>query len=288
MISTSAGLKYGIVVPWHDERQKGAFMEAWGLKVPPAWLYLTQDITGEGCALTKNTGIQKAYDDGCDVIGVLDDDCYPVQAGMPLQVWMDEHIKALEPKAVRMFVQVSNPASRGTPYRSLDFTYPVAASMGFWINHPDFDAVNSLAVGETAECNFARIPIFGRYFAFSGMNFAFRRNWINEAKLINVPRFDDIWMGLVWQKVAYEKGYCFNLGGPVINHVRQSNVWKNLQDEVKYLEINETMWQAIHKAPPGMTAAQLRETFFAGNLPVQSPVDVSVSAPTNIVPFPTV
>jgi len=64
-----------------------------------------------------------------------------------------------------------------------------------------------------------------------------------------VPRFDDIWMGWLFQKEAYRRGYAFNLGGPLVKHSRQSNVWANLRDESVHLERNEMLWRDIAESP---------------------------------------
>ena len=79
------------------------------------------------------------------------------------------------------------------------------------------------------------------------MNFAFRREWAACAQLVDRARWDDIFMGYIWQKAAYSTGFCFNLAGPLVEHSRQSNVWQNLRDEVKWIERNETLWQDIAK-----------------------------------------
>ena len=82
------------------------------------------------------------------------------------------------------------------------------------------------------------------------MNIAFRpKLWHPWCQFIDVPRFDDIWMGWLWQREAYRRGACFNLSGPLVRHARQSNVWKNLKDEAEHLETNETLWRSIECSP---------------------------------------
>ena len=66
-----------------------------------------------------------------------------------------------------------------------------------------------------------------------------------ELRGMKFTRIDDIWMGWMWQREAYQRGYCFNLSGPMVRHSRQSNVWRNLRDESRYLEENETLWRKI-------------------------------------------
>ena len=117
--------------------------------------------------------------------------------------------------------------------------------MGFWLDVGDYCAVRQLAFNKTP-MQYIRKRIYGNYFSLCGMNLAFRPNdWQPWCNFIDVPRFDDIWMGWLWQKEAYRRGYCFNLSGPMVRHSRQSNVWKNLLDESVHLEKSETLWSDI-------------------------------------------
>ncbi len=94
---------------------------------------------------------------------------------------------------------------------------------------------------------FSQKTMFGRYFPLCAMNYAFKpAEWEPWFYLIeDVGRYDDIWMGWLWQKEAYQRGCCFNLDGPLVRHSRQSNVWANLKNEATYLEENETLWRDI-------------------------------------------
>lgn len=245
---------WAVVVPWHNPAQRDAFLEAWGVEGSPDWLVLQHDKDREGCGVTKNKGIREATARGAEIVVVLDDDCYPCDgrfepAAVSLEILAKAHVAALQPQRVPRFAAVTYPPSRGTPYRETELVMPVAASMGFWVEVGDHCAVRQLAFNGEPMTYF-REPKFGRYFPLSGMNLAFRpADWLPWCQFIDVPRFDDIWMGWLWQREAYRRGYCFNLNGPTVRHVRQSNVWANLQQEARYLEANETLWQKIAMHP---------------------------------------
>lgn len=248
-------MKFCIVTPWHNEKQRDAFLYAWGVTDTPDWLILQQDKIKEGCARTKNRGIKEAISRGAEYIVVLDDDCFPkedVAYYPPMPYGLENlayaHVAALQPQRVWMFEQVTDPASRGTPYHSRGVVMPVAASMGFWEGVPDWDAPSQLVHGGKP-MEFKRQLIHGRYFALSGMNLSFHVEQFPWCQFVNVPRFDDIWMGFLFQKWAYAQGMCFNLNGPTVRHSRQSNVWANLREEAPNLERNETIWQEIHQMP---------------------------------------
>jgi hypothetical protein len=241
-------MKTIVVVPWHNRTQLDVFIDEWKVSFSDERILFQQDRDKSGCALTKNAGIRRAIDDGADILIVLDDDCFPTE-GQTLDSFIRDHNAALKPQPVEMFEVVTDPPSRGTPYFNTTIEMPVAASMGFWTHIGDYDAPAQLVRGATTPMKFDTSPRFGRYFPLCGMNLAFRSTEWPWCQFVNVPRFDDIWQGFLWQRKAYAAGRCFNLGGPLVRHSRQSNVWANLRDESQNLERNETIWQDVHAIP---------------------------------------
>ena len=237
-----------IVVPWHNAEQLKTFLSAWNIRADDERIIFQQDKNREGCARTKNRGITAAIEAGAETVIILDDDCFPEQ-GQTLGEFIAAHEAALGPQPVTMFEAVTEPPSRGTPYFNHTITMPVAASMGFWTHIGDYDAPGQLVHGATKPMEFQRRTVHGRYFPLCGMNLAFRVAEWPWCQFIDVPRFDDIWQGFLWQRRAYADGKCFNLAGPLVKHSRQSNVWQNLRDEAPNLERNETLWQDIHREP---------------------------------------
>jgi hypothetical protein len=237
-----------VVVPWHKRAQLDEFVDAWKIPFSSEAVIFQQDERQEGCAVTKNKGIARAIREGAAILVVLDDDCFPHE-GQSFESFVAAHEAALKPQPVPMFRQVTTPASRGTPYFTRTVTMPVAASMGFWSEVGDYDAPGQLVHGARNPMTFDCQAVFGQYFPLCGMNLAFRVDQWPWCQFVDVPRFDDIWQGFLWQRKAYAEGLCFNLGGPIVRHARQSNVWANLQDEAANLERNETIWQDIQAMP---------------------------------------
>jgi hypothetical protein len=242
---------WAIVVPWVTNEEIEQFLDAWLIQGNEPWLVLQRDELHEGCGTTKNKGVARAVNQfEAEIVIVLDGDCYPTEGGaQTLPELAEAHIRALEPQPVLMYEEVTSPPSRGTPYADREIMMEVAASMGFWMHNGDHCAVRQLAT-KNAPMSFVRKAIHGRYFSLCGMNLAFRpKRWDPWCRFIDVPRFDDIWMGWLWQREAYRLGCCFNLAGPLVRHARQSNVWKNLKDEVRFLETNECLWREIASDP---------------------------------------
>ena len=254
--------EFAVVVPWHNEQQRNSFVDAWGVEVMPEFLLLQHDERGEGCAATKNKGVARAIEMGAEVIVVLDDDCYPThgesyiddrsaRGGGKMRRFAEAHIETLKPRKVLGFGTLTDPPSRGTPYGvdNRDMRRDVAASMGYWTEIGDYCAVRQLVHGG-APMEPLRAMESHLYFPLSGMNMAFRpKDWMPWATFIDVSRYDDIWMGWLWQKEAYRRGAVFALDGPKVRHSRQSNIWANLQHEARFAEVNETLWREIAQSP---------------------------------------
>jgi hypothetical protein len=206
--------KAKVVVAWVSQQELDAFMEAWSLNTVPEFLHLQRDVDREGCGATKNRGVQAAAASGAEIVVVLDGDCYPAEDAPTLEELVEDHVLALEPQDVQIYAAVTYPHSRGVPYHdaSMCIRVPVACSMGFWLNVPDYCAPRQLSfAAEGSDMVFHRETVYERYFPLCGMNIAFKpADW--------------------W---------------PLITHSRQSNVWKNLIDEARYLEQTETLWREI-------------------------------------------
>ena len=240
--------EYAVIVPWTKQEQIDLFCKEWGIRSKPDWLLLEKDLCRVGCGATKNKGVNEAMRQGYEHVIILDDDCFPFLGdcgASSLEELAHIHLQNLQPQRVEMFQAVTSPLSRGTPYKERSIIYPVACSIGFWTNIGAYCAVRQLSY-EGKKMKFYPQTIFGKYFALCGMNIAFNpHEWKPWCDFINVDRFDDIWMGWLWQKEAYRKEYCFSLHGPVVRHSRQSNVWANLEAETKYLKQTETLWIEI-------------------------------------------
>jgi hypothetical protein len=252
-----------IVVPYHNPAQIQKFCAQWGVADMEAdeLVLFFEDRIGAGCAKAKNDGIQTAIEQhNAEIVVILDDDCYPMPGSgiTNLAQFAARHVEALQDQPVEMFSQITTPQSRGTPYFNRTLTMPVAASLGFWNYNPDYDAAHQLVLGSNHKIHPHKQTIYGKYFAGCGMNFAFRKEWAECATMVDIERYDDIFCFLCWQKIAYEKGFCFNLCGPEVLHSRQSNVWRNLSLESEYAEFNESAWRIVHEQPKGKSTKELQ------------------------------
>lgn len=196
-------------------------------------------------------GFWKAWQMGADTIFTLDDDCYPVDLG-----YVTGHLRNLQ-ETPRWCSTVRNLRVRGLPYENGGVMTNVAVSLGLWVGHPDIDAVQSLARPVRALDSImdrgleSWVMPSDQYFPMCGMNLAFRRD---VACLMYFPpmgqhspfsRFDDIWAGLVVQRICRHLRLAIVCGHPVVEHRRASNPFHNLVKEAPGIGANETMWELV-------------------------------------------
>ena len=58
-------------------------------------------------------------------------------------------------------------------------------------------------------------------------------------------RFDDIWCGIVVQRIFRHLGYSIVCGQPLVDHRRASDPFSNLVKEAPGIVANEHVWKAI-------------------------------------------
>lgn len=193
------------------------------------------------------------------VILTLDDDCYPDST---FGEWVKGHVcnLGLDPEipVEKWTTSVPHQRVRGLPYFNKGTIRP-AFSMGLWTGVPDFDAPASLQwpderwlSGDLPSQQFYAPS--GIFFPFCGMNFAFRSSFIAAAFMapmgFGTPyhRFDDIWMGLLVQKVCWKLQLPIVVGHPLVHHSKASNSMVNLVKEAPGIAYNEKLWEMIDSA----------------------------------------
>lgn len=196
-------------------------------------------------------GFWKAWELGASCTFTLDDDCHP--AGDDI---VAGHLRNLH-ETPSWQSTVPGLRVRGLPYRNLGEPLPVDVSVGLWLGFPDLDAVQTLAndspgtAGNLVSAVRSRVMPSEQYFPMSGMNLAVRRE---AACLMYYPpmglnspygRFDDIWCGLVVQRICRHLRRSIVCGRPLVEHQRASDPFVNLAKEATGIGANERMWQVI-------------------------------------------
>jgi len=213
-------------------------------ELPEPW------IISRGDSGIRAFGFWKAWQLGAEAIFTLDDDCHPSEDD-----FVAGHLSNLR-ETPAWESTVPGLRVRGLPYRNFGGPLPVDVSVGLWQGHPDLDAVQSLANASSAAGNLVtevrtRVMPSEQYFPMSGMNLAVRRE---AACLMYFPpmghdspygRFDDIWCGLVVQRICRHLRRSIVCGRPVVEHKRASDPFANLVKEAPGIDANEEMWERI-------------------------------------------
>lgn len=221
-------------------------------------------------ASIRSFGFYMAYKMGFEIIITLDDDCYPLNkyyTSVENYDFFKTHLQRLLLENAEITEEAWEPTvlkirSRGFPYynflRNTTKKVKVILNHGLWANIPDLDAINQF-LNQSYDLKLYFIDKLipkNKYFSMCGMNIAFKREATpalyfllmgEDEKGNKYPydRFDDIWAGIFFKKIADHLNYDVLSGHPVIWHDRASNFFKNLQKEANGIEINERLWQIV-------------------------------------------
>jgi hypothetical protein len=198
----------------------------------------------------RSFGFWHAWATGAEIILTLDDDCFPAGDGGDI---VGLHRDNLYRTPVWQS-SVPGMRVRGLPYSNFGVLRDVQVSMGLWRGCPDIDAITTLAGAQSAVSISGagtRVMPATQYFPLSGMNLAFRREV--ACLMYFAPmghgqpyaRFDDIWCGIVLQRICRHLGYSIVCGRPLVDHRRASNPFVNLVKEAPGVAANEHVWETI-------------------------------------------
>ena len=184
-----------------------------------------------------------------DVIITFDDDVRPI--GDPIQ----DHLDILNKRVPVSWISTASEYMRGFPYKIRDEA-EVVLSHGVWENVADWDAPTQLVLGSHRKVDFYKgiIPK-GIYFPMCIMNVAFKRKMLPfmyqapPAPELNIGRTDDIYCGILAKREIDKNGWAAVSGYARIFHERESNVYKNLNQEAKTIEIMEDFWKGDESHP---------------------------------------
>jgi len=201
----------------------------------------------------RSYGYYKAYQDGCDVIMTLDNDCYPEEA----PYWIEGHLLNLSTKTTLGWVSSVprlNTQTRGFPYL-IRSKSPVGLSHGLWSNVPDFDGIDMLKNPDLRlkRCLQTITIPKNNYYPMCGMNLAWKRD-LTPLMYFGLfgpswgfDQYDDIWAGVFSKKVMDRLSLGVTSGYPGVEHRKQSNAFVNLQKQAPGLLLNEELWGMIDR-----------------------------------------
>ena len=220
-----------------------------------AWADIDADLGKARECITRRSGGCRDYgfwlagqDQSIEMVVSLDDDVAPDGGDLLARHW-----QALEARQMSRWYSPTPFPCRGLPYR-VRAGEPAVLNHGLWSGVPDIDAFDQLSSGERTwyphpEHTATRLVPAGLYYPMSIMNVAVRREHVRYLWMPVLPegckRWDDIWSGLVFKRLADLYGWNVVTGGPCVNHTRASNVVNNLRQEMLGYGINERAWQVL-------------------------------------------
>lgn len=220
--------------------------------------YTVDEIMGKfkDCIVNFNGGIRNLgfayvakYLPEVSFIYTLDDDTLPV--GDPIQ----DHLDILGKEVPVSWMSTASEYMRGFPYQVRNEA-EVVLSHGVWDNVADWDAPTQLVKGAHRKVDFPKVPIpKGTYFPMCIMNVMFKRKMLPymfqapPAPELHIGRTDDIYCGILAKREIDANGWAAVTGYARIFHERESNVYKNLEEEAVTIKLMETFWQGDESHP---------------------------------------
>lgn len=201
----------------------------------------------------RSYGYYKAWQQGDEFIGTLDNDCFPETE----DYWIDGHLDNLVKKVTLGWassVPDNDIPTRGFPYLIRNKS-PIMLSHGLWSNVPDFDGIDMLKQPERRfkQCSESKLIPKNNYYPMCGMNLAWKRD-ITPLMYFGIfgpeyghDQLDDITAGILSKKVLDHLNYGVISGYPSVEHRKQSNAFVNLTKQAPSLYFNEIFWKEVDK-----------------------------------------
>jgi len=237
-------------------------------------------IIPEKCHAETSFGFLVSYEEQPEFVIEIDDDVFPLQGHGLVRSHANNLINAngetvhskgrwyntMENLKLNTDIQIF---PRGHPYaqetRNENYVWDdvegkCVLNMGLWAGHPDLDALTILYHGgldgrckiESKGCKRNKIIVGeGTYFPICSMNISFLPEIIPAfyqlyMNFIGVDRFDDIWSGIFFKKIADHLRCKVCVGEPLVYHdKRLRNVFKDLEKELGGMAINEVVWKIV-------------------------------------------
>lgn len=209
------------------------------------------------CIQRRQVAILKAYDQGSDIIILIDDDNY-----IACEDYVGHHMHLGQPNTM---ATVSSPTGwynicedlqdrQGRKFYPRGYSWldrveeaydcqweekPDLRAMvnaGFWLGDPDIDAVTRLSapidvVAYKRDHNYALAH--GTYSPFNSQNTAIHRDIVPIYCLVpDIGRFDDIWSSYIVERLTWQMGDYVSYGQPLVKQDRNDHdLWADVAAE---------------------------------------------------------
>ena len=239
--------KYDIPVLFMDVDDQNAYLEKYaGLKAYLPW----------NCIQRRQVAILKAYENGSDIIVLIDDDNYIAcedYTGHHLRLGTDTSMPVVssptgwynicddlqERQNRKFYPRGYSWSDRIDEVSGLSWhekTIRTVVNAGFWLGDPDIDAVTRLAApidvtGYKRDHNYALDK--GTFSPFNSQNTAIHRDIVPAYFLVpDIGRFDDIWSSYLVERIAWHMNDYVSYGQPLVRQNRnEHDLWVDARAE---------------------------------------------------------
>ncbi len=255
--------KFGINIEFMDVNDQNLYMNKYSE---------LKNFIPFNCIQRRNIAILKAYEQGSEIIILMDDDNFISHKNYLkyhsfLGKFNDlEVIKSnsgwfnictfLKDKYGRKFYP------RGFPWKQrineeVVFIKNIkkiktVVNAGLWLGDPDIDAVTRLSlpidvIGYNNRNNFALE--LGTFSPFNSQNTAIHRDIVPAYFLCpNIARYDDIWASYVVGRIAQQLGHYISYGFPLVKHERNvHDLWIDAKNEIMGTKLTDLFCEWLRK-----------------------------------------
>lgn len=239
--------KYGILIQFMDVDDQEQYLK----KHPLLKGYLPWN-----CIQRRQVAILKAYEQGADIIVLIDDDNYIAcedYVGHHLHLGADVTMPVVSSPTGWYNICEDLEERQGRKFYPRGYSWKdrieevkdsewnehkvrAVVNAGFWLGDPDIDAVTRLAapidvISYKRDHNYALGQ--GTYSPFNSQNTAIHRDIVPVYFLVpDIGRFDDIWSSYIVERLAWQMGDCVSYGQPLVKQVRnEHDYWVDAYSE---------------------------------------------------------
>lgn len=199
------------------------------------------------CIQRRQVAILKAYEQGSDIISLIDDDNYiacdnyigkNLIVGDQIEIetissptgWYnicdqltDRYSRKFYPRGYSWKDRIDEVKNISTSKKKIR----AVVNAGFWLGDPDLDAVTRLAapidvIAYKRTDNFA-LDV-NNYAPFNSQNTAIHRDIVPAYFLVpDIGRFDDIWSSYIIERIAWHLGDYVTYGQPLVKQIRNEH-----------------------------------------------------------------
>lgn len=212
-------------------------------------------------AACKSLGLLEAYKRGYDVAIVLDSDCI-----IPKD-FTKKHLEILAKRGCGWTNPLTGWFPRGYPYSQR--SKKIIANIGLWTNVLDINGKDRIDIESPDNPGWTGTKIAENKIPLCGMNLAVKVEAIPallflpkfDYKELEFRRYDDIYGGYIFEKIAEKMGDVISYGEPHIFHEGELIPAEDAKEEEAFILMEDTFYKLVDEIMKDIDGTTYKEIF---------------------------